>query len=281
MKSGLRLRGGITFGKDSVMSKEIKQFNDQFKEEATEITVVTDSSGFGGSRSQGEKLWTASIGVTAWKPVGSEEINKGKYALVAKADDKYLDKLREQVKQDSIISLKVKQKENSFLFIEVIETKSAEKELEEILAEQIKPIIYKDEVLGEFTFDRQIDQFTKIIKWLGGEVNLNVDNCEEEELADLFAAANEIIKEKEAWDKKIKEFAASELLDLKNDNWLEEDETEITATQFVEKIKIDSISISPENEFGFYLNDGDIFWGHTIIVSGNLDEGLLDAEIAG
>ena len=146
---------------------------------------------------------------------------------------------------------------------------------------QTEPKIYKDKVLGEFTLDERIDQLFRKINWPGGYVTLNVENCDGEELAGVFATANKIVKAKKEWDKKIKEFAAGELLELKNNSWLDDDETEITADQFVEKIKIETIDISQDNEFEFYLDDGDIFWGHTIIVSGNLEDGLSDAQIAG
>ena len=147
--------------------------------------------------------------------------------------------------------------------------------------EQTEPKIYKDKVLGEFMLDERIDQYVTKIEWPRGYITLSVENCEGKELDGVFATANKIVKAKNEWDKKIKEFAAVELMELKNDSWLDEDEAEITADQFVEKIKIETIDISLDNEFEFYLDDGDIFWGHTIIVSGNLEEGPQEAQIAG
>ena len=36
-----------------------------------------------------------------------------------------------------------------------------------------------------------------------------------------------------------------------------------------------------DGEFELYYDDGDIFAGHVIIVSGNMEKGLYDAQFAG
>ena len=78
------------------------------------------------------------------------------------------------------------------------------------------------------------------------------------------------------WFKKnahaVKEFAAEEMLELKNDNWLEEGEEELTEEEFVKKMEINSVFIDTDNAVSLYYDDGDMFWGHAIVVQ--LDKSL-------
>lgn len=262
-------------------TSEVLEFNEKFDKEIQKVTIVTGASGFSGSNWGEMKLWNACIGITAWKLTDSDRIFKGKYFLYSKADDEYLKELRKIILPNSIISLKVRQNGNDFLFVEIIENKETDKEMEAILAEQTKPVIYNDKILGEFTLDKRIDLYVGEIKWLGENIELDIENYTGKRLDKVFVIANELVKEEKIWDKKIKEFAAKKLLKLKNENWLEEAEKEITIEQFIEKIEINSINISLKNNFEFYLDDGDVFWGHTIVVNGNIEKGPLRANIAG
>jgi hypothetical protein len=46
-------------------------------------------------------------------------------------------------------------------------------------------------------------------------------------------------------------------------------------------LKLESITVYPDDSFEFWHNDGDLFWGHSILVSGSLSEGPTDAEVPG
>ena len=61
----------------------------------------------------------------------------------------------------------------------------------------------------------------------------------------------------------------------------EENGTTITKEAFAERIGISEMTISPDGDYEVYYNDDDMFWGHVIIVSGNVETGIEDAEIAG
>ena len=43
----------------------------------------------------------------------------------------------------------------------------------------------------------------------------------------------------------------------------------------------ESVNVSQDGGFELYYDDGDIFAGHVIIVSGNMEKGLYDAQFAG
>ncbi len=93
--------------------------------------------------------------------------------------------------------------------------------------------------------------------------------------------AKELRKNQEDWAEKVGDFAVGELLELKNTTWLDEDEATITPEEFKKRMRLESITVSPNGEFEFWHDDGDLFWGHSIQVSGNLKDGLTDANIQG
>jgi len=39
--------------------------------------------------------------------------------------------------------------------------------------------------------------------------------------------------------------------------------------------------VHEDGEFEFWYDDGDLFWGHVILVDGNIQTGLSQASIAG
>lgn len=42
-----------------------------------------------------------------------------------------------------------------------------------------------------------------------------------------------------------------------------------------------NFEIKPDGQFEFWHNDGDMFYGHSIQISGSLKEGLTDSDIPG
>ncbi len=85
----------------------------------------------------------------------------------------------------------------------------------------------------------------------------------------------------ERWDHDIRNYVVKELLDLKNSTWLEEDEAELDGDDFLKQISLETVSVDTEGFFEFWYDDGDLFGGHSIMVSGSIKGGLNDAGIHG
>ena len=87
------------------------------------------------------------------------------------------------------------------------------------------------------------------------------------------------------WDKRVREYAADELLELANDWSQDMDEdggaVEVTREQFVERMELESIEIRADGSFEFWFADGDMFYGHSIHVSGDMEHGPDDAAMEG
>ena len=76
-------------------------------------------------------------------------------------------------------------------------------------------------------------------------------------------------------------YAAAKLLKLKNDSWEEEDGRIVSHEEFKERLVISSITLDHDGEVVIYFEDGDLFFGHHVMVTENSDGTLDRAEIQG
>ena len=81
-------------------SAKFKEFAAQFLPEELTILAVTGANGFGGGKTGGEELWTASIGLTAWMEEDSPDIHRGEFVLSTIGDDQLLEILRHRAPRD-------------------------------------------------------------------------------------------------------------------------------------------------------------------------------------
>lgn len=203
--------------------------------------------------------------------------------LTLKADDDLLHRLQAQVKPYSVVRAAVRAgRERQARFMLVGEISPArDGELEAILEELKKPVYLEDEVLGRFTLDRQVNWFEADVDWLGQTVRLSFDWDEDEAMEDSLRTAKALMADQEEWNRRVLSRASEDLLELKNDSWLEEDEEELDAEKFEACLELESIEVRPEGEFCFWFADGELFWGHSITVEGTLEGGPEQADIQG
>ena len=147
-------------------------------------------------------------------------------------------------------------------------------------AEQLqKPVTLEDAIFGTFTLDRRVDWFTAEVVWDGKPILLNLS--ESTEVRETLRMAHLLWERQDEWNRRIRDFAVQKLLSLKNDNWLDEDDAELTPDEFKDRMTLDSITMNADGSFDFWHNDGDLFWGHSIQIGGNLSEGPKYADIPG
>ena len=229
-------------------------------------------------------FWQASIGLTAWMVEDSPDIHLGETGLVTLGDEKLLDFLRQRVRPDNIIKFRGRVSEDGkrLLLLDLPEP-AFDPDLKAILEEQKKPVTFWEEGLGTFTLNRQVDWFETELDWLGAEISLVFD--QDENRADCVMNAKALLADAAGWDRRVREYAADELLELANDWSQDMDEdggaVEVTREQFVERMELESIEIRADGSFEFWFADGDMFYGHSIHVSGDMEHGPDDASMEG
>ena len=265
--------------------EELRALGQKFLPEEFGILAVTGAGGFGGSRLQENGPWLAVLELTAWKEEDSDQpAHRERTQLVALADDKLMDYLRRRVRGDSVFQIMVRPSEDGkqFLMTELPQPE-IDPEMKAILEEQKKPVSTWVPELGTFVLNRLVNWFEAEVEWLGQPVRLDIDR--EEDWDACVEQVKALMADQKGWDEKVRAFAAQELLDQAND-WARdaaegEEPEEITREQFMERMELDAVQISAGGSFEFWFNDGDLFWGHAIHVTGALDKGPESAQMEG
>ena len=263
--------------------KRFPKLQVEYQPEERTILAVTGANGFGGGKTHGDELWTISIGLTAWMEEDSPDIHKGEFVLSTVGDEQLLEILRRRAPRDFILKFKGRVSEDGqrLLLLDLPEP-AFDPDLKAILEEQKKPVTFWEEGLGTFTLNRQVDWFETEVDWLGGPISLVFDAGEDR--AEVLQRARTLLASAADWDKRVREYAADDLLASAND-WAEqmedEEPQEITREQFMDRMELESIEIRADGGFHFWFADGDMFYGHSIHVSGDLEHGPDEASMEG
>ncbi len=134
--------------------------------------------------------------------------------------------------------------------------------------------------LYELVFNTRYREFEGLVEIDSQKVNVSVSYRSEEDIEAAYAIANRVLSWFGKHKSRVREYAANrDLLDLKNTSWLEEEEEELTAEAFRNKIVLESIMINADASFYVWYGDGGIFWGHGIRVSISPAFRLVEAEM--
>ncbi|MGL6312412.1 DUF2262 domain-containing protein [Vibrio sp. WXL103] len=251
-----------------------------------EIVGLVGPTGAASSKCEGENQWDVIFSLENWRYLEESDLKDIELTVRKEVSEQQLGEYQKAIDIYTPYRLKVKVVESSDFggaqaYLEKIVGKSDDRELLALAAELQRSLTLEDELLGKFTLNRNADWFESETNW-GKEkicLCLSTDECTDENAP--LEMAKKLWQDQEGWSQKVFDFAAEELLELKNDAWLEEGEPEVTKDQFIEKMKLESITVYPDGEFEFWHHDGDLFWGHSIQVSGSLTEGLISADILG
>ncbi|MBY0460780.1 MAG: DUF2262 domain-containing protein, partial [Gemmataceae bacterium] len=136
-----------------------------------------------------------------------------------------------------------------------------------------------DPVFGKLTWDDDLDQWDGRVELKPGlEVDCHLDPTDGQD-EKIVGAGRKFV----AWLRKkepaARRYAASELLDTHNDGWNDGDP--ISARTFASRMTLETASLQSDGGAALYYRDGDLFWGHCIIVTVNADRAFTDATFAG
>jgi hypothetical protein len=135
--------------------------------------------------------------------------------------------------------------------------------------------------IGTLRYDKEYEWYEGQIKIQQLEIPVRLSTDEEGKVAFVCERVANLVLELESHLQAAKEYAVEGLLAVKNETWLEDDEEPSTPEQFKHRMVIESINIDSDGEVSFYHNDGDLFWGHCILVTMNGDNNFIGVETVG
>ncbi|BDU24048.1 DUF2262 domain-containing protein [Flavobacterium sp. GSB-24] len=278
-------------------NKDYDSFSSKYQNNEQEILVLTSDKSGGAAKFYNS--WNASQYFLAYIDLDTNEL-KNKDGLINwlisdKDENENGISFPYHFKSGTIYHLKVRElidkivpegmlpcAYNSFMVVEVLKENVENDELLSILAEYRNPVKIVDEKLGEFELNKDYGCFSGEIKWLNEciSVSLDVDIEDEDSWIKTLELLNQFFNEQEKRDFEFRTFAGKQLTDLAND-WLEEENEEITENDFMNRISLSELVITFEGDYIAYYDDDNIFYGHIIELSGNIKTGLSSAKIAG
>ena len=269
----------------------LSEWEDTFEKKEKEIIALRHEGG-GGSLRNGFWEWDAYF--LAYVDCETGELHKEEGRIEFPVMDK--EEPPFQFKDETIYKLRVREKlpeeipegvlpsKNYFLVVDILEEDAVCPELEEILIEYRKPVVLQDDILGELTYDKQLKSFEGNMAWLRGEIHISlyVDKDNKSGITKAKKALKIMVLEQEKWDADLRSFAAQELTKLACE-WAESEEEAalITEESFAKRISLSLIWVSSGGSFTAYLDDDDLFFGHSITVCGSPKNGLVSADIEG
>jgi hypothetical protein len=136
--------------------------------------------------------------------------------------------------------------------------------------------------LGTLRYEQEYDWYEGKLRIQHLEIAIQLSTDEANSVASALKRATNLVGELENYAQLAKEYAAEGLLEIKNETWIDDDDEEpLTPAQFQQRMILESISIDSDGEVSFYHNDGDLFWGHCILVTMDSENNFIGAETAG
>lgn len=242
---------------------------------------LVDALGSAGGSVGATEKWNLVFNLAAWRNDGSLRTEKLRCEMpVSKSA---LAEFMKLIRPYSIIEARVDHMTpKGVALLEAVHVFAGEDgELVNVRDELLTPVRIGTAHFGALELDRRFGEYVGQIEWCGTNVTLNL-SCSDHTAPDaVLAVAAALFSARDDWNTRVKEFAADRLLPLKNDNWLQEDESDLSREDFISRMTLKEISADEGGSFTFWHDDGDLFWGHTIAISGNIAEGLKDADIPG
>jgi len=254
--------------------------DDSYGSESIVIQGVLSGESQGGWGGENDDYEVHCFDFVAWKRQDGEVVDRKLTILRAVPPEfDYWDDFPEYSIQK--ISVLLSSNESRAVFEKALPLEERDDELHAISENLQNPISIETKRFGTLKLDRRTGQFWGETKWKKKPIRITFDSENDGVNKRSLATAETLWASQAKSNNRIEALAVSELLELKNGTWLKQGESEITAKQFVAAMSLTSVSVNSEGGFTFWYDDGELFWGHLIMVHGNSKEGPTDASIQG
>lgn len=269
----------------------------QADKDAIIVTGVVDAIGGGGGyQKQGEKTWTSSVHLVAWRqsgPDGDGPIRTDTLRVeIPDQRERALDSWAAVFPPRTLVRFAIREplREENRRALAILRAPLPRIDDAALIAAAdplLNPPPLDDPEFGTFTPDRQFPHWLRQRRdWLGREVNVTLQldydgppapDARQRALGHLRS----VWEHREEWDARLREAIAADYYDIWRDNWRDESEPEIDRETFKTRFLLDDASVSPGASLTFTYSDGELFWGHAMAVHYDPETGELHAEMFG
>lgn len=269
---------------------------------AIDIHALTGSLGGGALGSPKTGLWALRLVVGCWREPGGPRRDEAIFVRRIVSDEPEIDRLVEALQPHTLVKLRVRLKEIApgarFGLLDELLDPPEDAELAAIAAERaelervreaeqaagavaIEPADVDDERFGKLRFDAALSRWATEARWSRRPVRLELPRLGQSDAADSLVVARTLFSQQKLWASRLVKLIDTDLLGLKNDTWLSEDERPFTARRFKTRIRLQAIQVFADGRFEFWFSDDDLFGGHDIRVTGRLAAERLEFSLVG
>jgi hypothetical protein len=248
-----------------------------------EVVGLVDPFGSGGATVGGEEVnWTLRFALDTWR--SSDGVLHSTPLRVGREvshDD--LQSLMGRIRPLSIVRVRVAMGDDGdATLIALLEGGADDDALLKRLAELKQPVTRADETFGTLTLEPRLRSwFVADTSWGGSPVRLLLRAVESPDLERAIAVARRVWEDQPSWESRRRRSLIRDLLTLKNETWLDEDEPPLSEEDLLERACLEAISVWPDGEVELMHHDDDMFWGHGIQLTGSVGDDELEGTIVG
>lgn len=134
---------------------------------------------------------------------------------------------------------------------------------------------------GRLTYNARFDWYEGSCRVAGRPVALSVAHVPAPQQAALLSLVAQQLRAR--FYQPLLAAMTDELLLLKNDTWLDEEEgeTEVSRSEFERRVTLSDILFSDDHTVTLYCDDDDLFFGHTIEIKADAHGRFVRADLAG
>jgi hypothetical protein len=137
-----------------------------------------------------------------------------------------------------------------------------------------------DLAMGRFVRDDQLGWIEAEINWMGQNVKATIEAQLDIDIADQEQLLALLMDRQADWHAHAQTAIIAGLYELWRDGW-RQDDAMLTELEFVRRMTIEAIAMQRGGSFHFWFNDGDLFWGHSVLVCGTFDGGFAPGQMHG
>lgn len=251
----------------------------------TNVTGIVSASGAGGAGTTSTGIWHLVFFLDGWK-AGDSAMHIETLRVEMPVSKAKLSHCMDRLKPYDIVMIQARIAEypgrgSQAMAQRILSNSVADQDLISRKRKLRRPVTFDDSLLGSFVYDRSTHWYSGRPKWLGTVVSLHLETGGITNTDEVISIARELWQADKTWNEKALDCAASKLLSLKNSSWLDKGEAPLTEDAFKKRMSINSIIVWPGGKIEFVYKDGDLFWGHEIVVKGTLQGGFTTADIEG
>lgn len=138
---------------------------------------------------------------------------------------------------------------------------------------------YQHSRFGTFTRQHPHAPYAVPVRWAAHEISLRLDG-DFSQLPQAAGHAEAMMDQALRWQADVTDCMHRDLYPLWNDVW-RDDQPVMGRDAWLARVRPTSLTVDGEGQFTVYFDDGDLFWGHAIEVSGSIAGGADRAGIVG